>query len=191
MKPTRKATVVDEPVHRAPGAFMPDGSWNENSELHHRGQLHRLVVALCRHRRHPNLTPERAAHAIVAANATLAFPNHAQWSSCVLWGLVYCSTSAEEAVKREGRGVSGHWCGEHWAQGPESACGEPSHRTYPSHEEVSTMLARIRASLPGLGPDPVRNDPPARVEISDEQWFAERGTRAHNPAPTPPPDNRA
>lgn len=152
MKPSRRTQTAAEPEQQAPGAFMPDGSWNPHSEMRHRGQIHRLVVALCRERRSPNLTPEQAANTIIAANATLAFPSHRQWMSADHWSNTQAVTAAEEAVKREGRSVYGHWCGEHWEAGPEVACGEPRHREKPAQAEVQQMLERIRATLPALGP---------------------------------------
>lgn len=168
MKPTKRAATHAEDIESKPGAFMPDGSWNENSELRHRGHAHRFVVALCRERRALSLTPNLAANAVVAANMMIAFPNFADWSTiheraepgATLWPLVYCTTAAEEAVKRAGRGIAGHWCGEEWKSGPETACGEPRHHEYPSHEEVRVMLTRIHAKLPALGPKTTRRDPP-------------------------------
>lgn len=113
----------------APGAFRSDGSYDPEAPLERRGHLDGLVRALVAQRRRGELSLALAARAIEAANALAAFPNSGQWEGCDHWSLAVYSTSAEETVKREGRGVAvQHWCGQRWTAGLESACREPRHR---------------------------------------------------------------
>jgi len=150
MRRTNVAEVA--PENRAPGDFMPDGSWNTDAELHHQGRLHRFVAALVRERRDGRLTPQRAAQTIRAANAAGAFPNVAQWADCEAWVLVRTATAAEECIRREGRGESGHWCGpQRWLEGSERDCPEPRHRTVARPEQVTEVLGVIAGLVANVG----------------------------------------
>jgi hypothetical protein len=145
----KKAVEVDRP----PGAFMADGSWNPKAQLHHRGQIHGLVRALCRQRREGTLSLDLATRAIAAANAGDAFPSVAQWrhvadSDNPHWAMAYCATAAEEAVKREGRGVTEkHWCGQRWVDGLEKDCDQPGHRMEKDPKRVAALVAAILAEI--------------------------------------------
>ena len=148
MRRSNSTSVATE--NRAPGAFMPDGSWNEDAGLHHRGHVHRLVAALVRERG-SRLSPQRAAQTIQAANAVVAFPNVGQWADCESWTLVRTSTAAEDAIKREGRGIAGHWCGERWLDGSERECPEPRHRTVARPGQLAETIRVIEGALDSAG----------------------------------------
>jgi hypothetical protein len=162
-------------VHTAPGAFTGDGSWYEDGELSHQGAIHRFVAALVRQRRDGRLTAEQAARAIEAASATQAFPCWRQWLEGPLWALAWTSSSAEEAVKREGRGVDGHWCGERWAAGAEVACQDARHHSVPRLDEAKKLVAAIlqnvasAPSFPVCGKTPPPPTPTACPK-PDEAW---------------------
>ena len=137
---------------RAPGAFMPDGSWNEDAELHHQGHVHRLVAGLIRERQSGRLSPEDAARTIRAASADGAFPNVGQWAGSDSWTMARTSTAAEECVRREGRGEDGHWCGpQRWLDGSDRACPEPRHRVRSRPDQVAASLDSIRALISCVG----------------------------------------
>jgi hypothetical protein len=135
----------------APGSFTNDGSWREDGELEHRGQVHRLVAAMVRHRRESAMSPASAAAAIEAASAGEAFPNAARWPTASGWPTVPASTAAEETVKRCGRGhgpsTQGHWCGQQWAEEPESECRADGHRPERNPAEINRIVAAIVESL--------------------------------------------
>lgn len=141
----RLKTLAPE-VQQAPGAFMPDGSWNADAELHHRGHVHRLVAGLVHGRRDGTLTPQRAARMAENASAAAAFPNHAQWATCDSWTLAWTSTAAEQATKHEGRGANGHWCGERWAASPERECQDQRHRMQARPELIAATFNAVLAS---------------------------------------------
>lgn len=140
---------------KAPGAFLSDGSYSERAELMHRGQVDGLVRALVRGRREGRLTPIQAASLVDAAKAHLAFPSIAQWSTlhegvtedCLLWPRAAVATAAESAVKFEGRGANGHWCGERFLKGPTSECADRRHATVPDHDASE----RFRHAIESLG----------------------------------------
>jgi len=144
MKP-KKQRGDDSPT--AAGAFLSDGSWSETAELRHRGHIHALVTALCRQRRDGRLGLQLAAHAIEAANAQVAFPNFREWAEREHWALAPTSTSAEEAVKREGRGEKGHWCGQRWMPGSASDCQEIRHRAVACPPESKAALEAMFGSF--------------------------------------------
>lgn len=147
MRPS-KARELERPL--APGAFLPGGSWNENAQIHHRGELDKLVRALVRERRFARLSPHEASQAIQASSHVLAFPHWRQWDTCTDWAMVWASTSAEEAVKRAGETVAGehHWCGAgKWLPGKQSDCPEPLHRERMSQEAVRQLLDSLSGSL--------------------------------------------
>jgi len=125
--PTQETSTA---APKAPGAFRPDGSYNEDGGVSDRGQIDQLVRALVNARRNDRLSVERAVLAIRAANGEGAFPSLDQWERVNSWPMVPTSTAAEEAVKREGRSY-GHWCGERWMPGSESDCQESRHRSLP------------------------------------------------------------
>jgi len=136
---SQKKSIAAKP--NSPGAFLTDGSFFEAGEMHHRGHIDGLVRALVRQRREASLSLELACRAIRAANATKAFTCVAFWERAEEWSLVPCSTSAEEAVKREGRGADGHWCGQRWIEGRETKCSDPIHRTMGNPREVIQQLS--------------------------------------------------
>jgi hypothetical protein len=119
------------PAADNPGAFLSDGRYFEEGDWRHRGHIDGLVRALVRQRRQGRLSVELAVRAIEAASATEAFPSVTAWEMAGSWPLVPTTTGAEEAVKREGRGIDGHWCGERWLDGPEHLCTETGHRAVP------------------------------------------------------------
>lgn len=137
-----------------PGAFRSDGSFDPRAELAARGPIDHLVRMLVRERRSARLTPERAAEVIQAANATSAFPHHRQWlvdhqrvhAGAPVWPLVWSSTAAEEAVKREGR-REGHWCGERYLSGAEKDCDAAGHRVVKDPEQVAAHVAAVMRQL--------------------------------------------
>lgn len=153
--PRRSGSTAAAASPKAPGAFLSDGSYSERGELRHRGHIDRLVRALCAQRREGRLSIEMAVLSINAASAKEAFPNVAQWALCEHWAMVWTSTSAEEAVKREGRGVFGyerkgaHWCGQRWAEGPESSCPEECHRAV-----RRPYLALVGSLMSSMSPEP-------------------------------------
>ena len=91
----------------APGAFMPDGSFNEEAGWTQQGPAHALVASLVRQRRAGTMTPAEAASLVHAARAEAAFPSLDQWATCGPWFACWTQTSSEEAVKRAGGGVNG------------------------------------------------------------------------------------
>lgn len=146
----RPSKALERENPQAPGAFLPDGSWNENAQIHHRGELDKLVRALVRERRFARLSPHEASQAVQASSHVLAFPNWRQWDISTDWAMVWASTSAEEAVKRAGETVRGdhHWCGAgKWLPGKQSDCPEPLHRERHSPEAVRQLLDSLSGSL--------------------------------------------
>lgn len=131
----------------APGAFMPDGSWNARAQLTDRGQAHRLVETMIRARRTGDFTPGDAAQMIHSAHMESAFPCWQQWASSSRWFSVLTSTSSEEAVKRAGRGEAGHWCGEEWARGGEKLCGSAGHRTLRDRSMFDQIVKDMRGKF--------------------------------------------
>ena len=131
------------------GAFFPDGSFDAQAFESFRKGTHRLVEHLCTKRRSGSLTPELAAREIEQATGERAFPNHKQWETCSDWALAWCSTSAEEAVKRAGIGWNEdrHWCSGSWVAGKEKECHNPRHRERPSPEEISRLVETLKRAL--------------------------------------------
>lgn len=159
MKPAIKSAAVSAP--RSPGAFMPDGSYNPDADLSARGPADRFVRAMVASRNGPLFTPELAAGSIALAKQERAFPNHAQWAavhervgSAAVWPFVACSTSAEEAVKRCGRGAGDpekdprHWCGESFLAADEKTCASPAHRRGGDPSSVMALVDSIIAGAP-------------------------------------------
>lgn len=147
MRPSK----AEQDQNRSPGAFLPDGSWNPEGQVVHRGELHRLVEQLCRERRFARLSPKEASLAIQASAHAVAFPSWRQWETCEHWAQAWCETSAEEAVKRAGEtcAVEHHWCGAgKWLPGKQSSCREPSHDR-PSPESAAQMLNSILSGMGG------------------------------------------
>ena len=73
----------------------------------------RLFVA--ERRKHPHLAPSYFAAKIATSPSWPAFPHAADWLQFKEpedWRLIPCSTTAEELVKRQGRGGNGHWSDE-------------------------------------------------------------------------------
>ena len=135
---------------RMPGAFLEDGSYFDGGSMAHRGHLDGLVRALIRRRRETRLTPQDAAMAIEAANAVYAFPSHFQWKTGIMangdpvgWPTAWAQTAAEEAVKREGRGVDGHWCGDRWMSGTERDCEDTRHRSRVRLDEQRELVGAV------------------------------------------------
>ena len=141
----KKSSAPTRPA--APGAFRFDGSFNAAGGLRDRGHVDGLARALIAQRRRGELSLVLAHRAIVAAEAQAAFPNAHQWERCSDWALAWASTSAEEAVKREGRGVNGHWCGERWIEGHEHECADQRHRVRPDAEAVRKLLRTLGNGL--------------------------------------------
>lgn len=187
MRPSPKP----EPEQK-PGAFMPDGSYFADAEMSQRGTTDRFVRAMVKSRRLP-FSPAMSADAITLARQTLAFPNHAQWSTVAaqvhsesaVWPAVWTSTAAEEAVKRCGNGSGDpetdprHWCGEPWAIGAEKACENPGHRQEHDHERVARIVAELISELSDRVADrreDVRAQVPdaPRVKPANEDWFQRR-----------------
>lgn len=170
-----------EQVERAPGAFTADGSFWDEGQHAHRGELDRFIRALVNQRRQGRLSPDQAASAIQAASFGHAFPCHQQWLNAKMdngdplwWSLAQTATAAEEFVKREGLGTNGHWCGERWARGPEKECSDERHRVMPSKQEVDQYVAAIVRKLEAV-PVPkatsaVAAEPETRWPIADETW---------------------
>jgi len=156
-----------------PGAFMPDGSFNEDAGWTQQGPAHALVASLVRQRRAGSLTPTDAVSLIRSARADQAFPSLGQWETCGPWPACWTQTPSEEAVKRAGLGTDGHWCGQAWASGPEKACAEDRHRDKPDREEVKTLVECIgqglskASSLPANGKTPPGTAP---EPCQDEIW---------------------
>jgi len=130
---------ANELAEQAPGAFMPDGSFNEEAGWAQQGPAHALVASLVRQRRAGALTPEGAASLIHAARASVAFPSLDQWATCGPWPACWTQTASEEAVKRAGYGPGGHWCGQQWAAGSEKACDDERHRGHHEPEETRKL----------------------------------------------------
>lgn len=167
----------------APGAFRADGSFDPEAPLSARGSVDSLVRALVNRRREGRLAPEEAARVIEAANAQAAFPNLTQWANihslvdlgAATWPLAWTGSSAEEAVKRAGRGSEGHWCGELWLQTSERDCSSPGHRAVRDpqrvQEHVSGLLGRLSVQEPKRA---VSRTPESKPRISDELFFEGR-----------------
>lgn len=170
---TQRAAKSESLTQSTPGAFLPDGSWNERGELHHRGEVDRLVRALCRERKFARLTPAQGSQAIQASSAVLAFPNWRQWAVAEHWALVWTATSAEEMVKRAGETVAGehHWCGAgKWLPGPERGCDDPIHRVKPDAAAVRGVVSQVLekvSSAPAGGTTPL---PSAPTPPPDDSW---------------------
>lgn len=125
MKP-RQSSKPDEPDQ--PGAFMPDGSFNEDAGWSQQGPVDALVRSLGRQRRGMLTVAQAVAH-IRSTGLLDPFPSLEQWEGCTVWYACWAQTAAEEAIKRSGRGTDGHWCGDRWALGPEKDCREEGHRS--------------------------------------------------------------
>jgi hypothetical protein len=134
---------TNELAEAPPGAFMPDGSFNEESGWAQQGPAHGLVMTLMRSRRAGTLTPSGAVSLIHASRAEAAFPSADQWAACGPWPACWTQTAAEESVKRAGRGIDGHWCGQQWAAGPEKACDDARHRGKPSREDTDVLVGAL------------------------------------------------
>ena len=129
MKPRSERTErTNDPQPLAPGAFRADGSHDDDAMLGQRGPVDSFIRALVRDRRRGRLTPGQASNAINATSYSGAFPSVAQWATLEVWSCAWTGSAAEEAVKREGRGVDGHWCGERFSAGAERDCGNAAHR---------------------------------------------------------------
>lgn len=180
---TRRAEKIAAP--ESPGAFRPDGSWNPEGQLVHRGALYQLIYALCRERKFARLTPAEASLAIQASSHVIAFPNWRQWDACPDWAAAWTSTSAEETVKRAGETIAGdhHWCGAgKWLPGSAGSCPDQSHREpadpKSSRRLLDEMLQGVgkAPSLPVAGTTPPETTPPP---APDEKWhgWGHRGGR--------------
>lgn len=132
------------------GAFTPSGSWNEDAWIRHRGDMHRLIVALCRRRRRGDLTPKQAASAVEATHAFEAFPSWRQWQNIDSWPFAFTATSAEATVKYCGAASTGHWCGETWSEGPEGRCSNPIHDAVDDPARTRILVDALLASLEKL-----------------------------------------
>lgn len=159
-------TPLSEAAPKPPGAFTATGSWNERADFSDRRHMHSLIAALVSERRRGKLTPELAANAIVAGNAHGAFPNYLAWWKATDWALVPTGTSAEECVKRAGRGILGHWCGQEWSGTPRSECQDPRHREKAAAEQIAVMVAGIGAQGAQEGTQDAAGGDNAPVEAS-------------------------
>jgi hypothetical protein len=181
---SRRAEKIAEPT--SPGAFLPDGSWNPDGHLHHRGDTHRLVHALCRERRFARLTPREASLSIQASSHVLAFPNWRQWDTCEDWASVWTSTSAEEAVKRAGESIAGdhHWCGAgKWLPGSQTACPDESHRTRLDPESFRKLRDNLLQAIRKAPPLPYGglDEGDADSETGDEEEGPENASTEVSP----------
>lgn len=165
----RKRVLEPTQADAPPGAFRPDGSWNERGDFSDRGHMHALIRALATETRRCRLTPETAANAILASNATEAFPNHDQWHAAPEWPQAVTGTAAEEAVKRAGL-HGGHHCNGFWKAGEEKDCTNPGHKLERdpakakalaqaaleklSSERTLSSAAAIQTSWPNAEQDP-------------------------------------
>jgi hypothetical protein len=152
---------------------MADGGWNENGQLHHRGELHRLVESLVKERRFARLSPRLASQTVQASSHALAFPNRIQWETCTDWATAWTSTSAEEAVKRSGETCIGdhHWCGaDKWLPGKQSDCQETGHREKPDKQRVQEMVSAIVGKAPSLPAAGLEAPGMAPGSFTDQQW---------------------
>ena len=145
----RSSSGSASPAVSGPGAFLTDGRFVPEAGLAMRGHVDGLVRALVGQRRRGELSLQLASRAIMAGNATEAFPNVAAWELAEHWAMAPCSTAAEESVKREGRCADGHWCGQRWLAGRETDCKAEIHRMRPRRDEVAALLAGI---APGSSP---------------------------------------
>jgi len=151
----KRARKEEEPSQQAlPGAFYADGSFNPDGFEGERGPTDRLVRAMVAERRTGKLSPGRAADFISASSAAPAFPNRAQWSVATGWATCQCSTSAEEVVKREGKGAVGqetndarHWCGERWMRGSERDCHDERHKVRLRPEQVHELVSQTMKAI--------------------------------------------
>ena len=131
-----------------PGAFMPDGSFNEDAGWAQQGPADALIRSLVRQRR-TGMTLGEATALIRSSGQLGAFPSLEQWDSCVSWYAAWAQTSAEEAVKRAGRACDGHWCGNRWSAGAEKDCQEQGHRAKPSPDEAGRLSDVLVDALGG------------------------------------------
>jgi len=87
------------------GSFTLNGGWNPHADVESESETH--IRILIRTREASNLSPADLA-AVIDERYALAFPNRYLWvafDSYDDWPLVPTSSSAEEAVKRSGRGA--------------------------------------------------------------------------------------
>ncbi len=164
------------PEFTSPGAFLPDGCWNDRGQMHHRGAVDRLVRELVRQRRLLSLTPAQAAKAIGASSQAIAFPNWRQWESCGHWALAWTNTAAEDAVKRSGRSPAGHWCSGQFQSGTEKDCQETVHRDKMAQDEVRGLVSSVLDKAPAVPvqttstPDEAPEPPDFPEGLLDESW---------------------
>ena len=155
-----------------PGAFLADGRWGSLSGIESRGIVHRTVEKLVKIRREGRCGPHDAAEVIAAASVLAAFPNSAQWSGAEHWALAHTNTSAEAAVKYEGRSAlaetgksgGGHWCGERFAFGGERECQDRDrHRAVPIPDGCKSRFGEYFRSVMA-----VDNPVPVAAGMSDD-----------------------
>lgn len=172
MKPTKQST---EAAPKPWGAFRSDGSYNPNGGQFDRGPTDRLIRVLVRKRREDSITPEEASNVVVAANATSAFPSHADWAKQPHWGCCFGATVAETAVIHCGRGTNGHWCGGRFMPGEEKDCESTGHRLVRDRGEIQGMVAALFPSTPPIVYDPEhveREKEKARAAVEAERIAA-------------------
>lgn len=163
--PKLSSSPAGAAVTKAPGSFLSDGCYLEQGQLSHRGHIDRLVRALVAERRRGGLSITKACNAIRAASATIAFPWVDQWEKSDHWAMVWTATSAEESVKREGRVVDGHRCGQRFAAGPEKDCPDDRHRPGPCPPETKAALERMFGAF---GVRPIDMSQPVAIIDDDE-----------------------
>lgn len=153
---------------KQPGAFLASGSWSETATLSMRGKTHGLVDRLVTERRNDRLTPRKAAMEAESSGCGQAFPNREQWLDAESWRLCRCTTSAEAAVMREGRGCDGHWCGERYLPWPESECQERErHRPVPMPDSAKHVLGALFEHIDSVRTVNVRGRELTTVKVAD------------------------
>jgi hypothetical protein len=146
----KRPSLTQAPETKNPiGGFISDGSWVADAGGLHLGVVNKLARVMLVDRRAGTLTPEAVADAAEAASCERAFPNRSQWREVKSWPLLQCSTSIESMLKYEGRGSTGHWCGERYAPGKQADCTDERHRPTEAPVDAVKMLSGL---VPGIGP---------------------------------------
>lgn len=145
---------------RANGFFRANGAWWPEGRISDRGPTDRLVRAMIASRRDPDFTPQKAAAAIYAANATAAFQCVRWWVTASDWSMCPVSSSAEAAVLYEGHATRGHWCGQRFVLFPEADCAEEHHRASPMPDDCRAILSAALANASGASVDLEVGPPP-------------------------------